>query len=86
MTIILREMMLDVLQVVSRVVQCPLDVMQLLLSLTCCVKLVLHTIKVISMLQLFQNVVVGLVYSKNPISALLQGRTFGSGCVWVKLV
>lgn len=50
------------------------------------VKRVLHTIKLTSMLQLFQNVVVGLVYSKNPISALLQGRTFGSGCVWVKLV
>lgn len=50
------------------------------------VKIVLHAIMVISMLQLLQNVVVRLVYSKNPISALLQGRTFGSGCVWVKLV
>lgn len=50
----------------------------------------LHSVKivimVISMLQLLQNVVVGLVYSKIPISALLQGRTLGSGCVWVKLV
>lgn len=59
-----------------------LDVMQLLLSLICTV----HAIMVMSMLQLLRNVVVGLVCSKNPISASLQGRTLGSGCVWVKLV